>query len=57
VLGKIEGAQKVLEQWSNATKMRSWFSQTKLNIAEEAKSDMVAKGEYIVDTSEMTQDG
>ena len=37
--------------------MRSWFSQAKLNVAEEAKSDMIAKGEYITDTSEMTKDG
>jgi hypothetical protein len=37
--------------------MRSWFSQAKLNIAEETKSDLVDKGQYITDTSEMTKEG
>ena len=32
---ELPGAKDILEHWMNATKMRKWFAQAKLNIAED----------------------
>ena len=35
VMEDLPGSKDILEHWMNATKMRKWFAQAKLNIAED----------------------